>query len=149
MATLQSLQTSLVLVRQVVVLFYTCRTFYDCLVHWTGAEPAENRSVATHLMHDGGPARSHLFTYWLPMTQAGCQFACWLPMTQAACWLPIYQLAAPTTQMPRRGPGAGRSSAGRSTRTTSGPPVSSSRSRSGGPLRWHPTAARLAPRCHC
>lgn len=27
------------------VLFYTSRTFYDCLLYWTGAEPAESRSV--------------------------------------------------------------------------------------------------------
>jgi steroid 5-alpha reductase family enzyme len=29
----------------VLLLFYCSRTFYDCLVHWTGASPAESRSV--------------------------------------------------------------------------------------------------------
>lgn len=28
-----------------VVLFYTSRLFYDCLLYWTGSEPAESRSV--------------------------------------------------------------------------------------------------------
>jgi steroid 5-alpha reductase family enzyme len=27
------------------ILFYTSRIFYDCLLYWTGAEPAESRSV--------------------------------------------------------------------------------------------------------
>lgn len=29
----------------VVVFFYTSRMFYDCLLYWTGSEPAESRSV--------------------------------------------------------------------------------------------------------
>ena len=30
----------------IVLLFYLSRVFYDCLVYWTGAEPAESRSVS-------------------------------------------------------------------------------------------------------
>ena len=38
-------ESPLVRIGTLVVLLYTPRLFYDCLVYWTGAEPAEARSV--------------------------------------------------------------------------------------------------------
>lgn len=35
----------LVCLAMLAVLFYTCRLFYDCLIHWTGAGPAEHFSA--------------------------------------------------------------------------------------------------------
>jgi steroid 5-alpha reductase family enzyme len=34
-----------------VMLFYTLRMFYDCLVHWTGAGPAEHYSVQKRVVY--------------------------------------------------------------------------------------------------
>jgi len=56
--------------------FFLSRTFYDCLLYWTGAEPAEQRSVRRRPTFATYQQKVRVF-FPFEMPPLPCPFGCW------------------------------------------------------------------------